>query len=157
MFSLFQPDQRDSSDVLQRGQEFSWVRPAVSLSLADSCAKDLSSLGNNHLYSGPVGPAAVVSGPGSSQRSALHRFHRRDASARFPSSGSPAKEAALGSLRGYDHLERGRWDVAQSVLVDVDALDDLAVPLVPYTTLFFVSLVLCSVRVNFSMVFISSL
>ena len=30
---------------------------------ADSCAKDLSSLGNNHLYSGPVGPAAVVSHP----------------------------------------------------------------------------------------------
>ena len=28
------------------------------------------------------------------QRSALQRFHRRDASARFPSRGSPAKEAA---------------------------------------------------------------
>ena len=61
------------------------------------------------------------------QRSALHHFHRRDASARVPSRGSPAKEAALGLLRGYDHLERVRWDVAQSVLVDVDALDDFAV------------------------------
>ena len=28
------------------------------------------------------------------QRSALHRFHRRDASARFPSRGSPTKEPA---------------------------------------------------------------
>ena len=28
------------------------------------------------------------------RRSALHRFHRRDASARFPSRGSPTKEAA---------------------------------------------------------------
>ena len=33
----------------------------------------------------------------------------------------------MASLCGYDHLERVRWDVAQSVLVDVDALDDLAV------------------------------
>ena len=37
------------------------------------------------------------------QRSALHRFHRRDTQR-----GSPAKEAALGLLRGYDHLERVR-------------------------------------------------
>ena len=44
-----------------------------------------------------------------------------------PQRGSPAKEAALGLLRGYDHLERVRWNVAQSVLVDVDALDDVAV------------------------------
>ena len=56
------------------------------------------------------------------QRSALPRFHRRDASR-----GSPAKEAALGLLCGYDHLERVRWNFAQSVLVDVDALDDVAV------------------------------
>ena len=46
------------------------------------------------------------------QRSASPRFHRRDAPARFPSRGSPAKEAALGLLRGYDNLERGRWNVA---------------------------------------------
>ena len=42
--------------------------------------------------------------------------------ARFPSQGGYP-----GLLRGYDHLERGRWNVAQSVLVDVDALDDVAV------------------------------
>ena len=33
----------------------------------------------------------------------------------------------MASLCGYDNLERVRWDVTQSVLVDVDALDDLAV------------------------------
>ena len=42
--------------------------------------------------------------------------------ARFPSQGG-----CPGLLRGYDHLERGRWNFAQSVLVDVDALDDVAV------------------------------
>ena len=41
--------------------------------------------------------------------------------ARFPSQGG-----CPGLLRGYDHLERGRWNFAQSVLVDVDALDDVA-------------------------------
>ena len=33
-----------------------------------------------------------------------------------PQRGSPAKEAALGLLRGYDHLERGRWIVARASL-----------------------------------------
>ena len=41
--------------------------------------------------------------------------------------GSPAREAARAYCGGYDHLERGRWNFAQSVLVDVDALDDVAV------------------------------
>ena len=57
------------------------------------------------------------------QRPALPRFHRRDASARFP----PNQGGCPGLLRGYDHQERGGWNVAQSVLVDVDALDDIAV------------------------------
>ena len=50
------------------------------------------------------------------------RLHRRDGPARFSSQGG-----CPGLLRGYDHLERGRWNVAQSVLVDVDALDDVVV------------------------------
>ena len=62
------------------------------------------------------------------QRSALPRLHRYDAPSWFPSQGG-----YLGFLRGYDHLKRGGWNVAQSILVDVDTLDDG---------------VLCSVRVN---------
>jgi hypothetical protein len=57
------------------------------------------------------------------QRSALPRFHRRDAPSAVPHS----QGGWLGLLRGYDHLKRGWWNVAQSVLVDVDALDDFAV------------------------------
>ena len=62
---------------------------------------------------------SFVPGP---QRSVYLVFTGADAPARFPSQGG-----CLGLLRGYDHLERGRWNVAQSVLVDVDALDDVAV------------------------------
>ena len=46
--------------------------------------------------------------------------------ARRPS-GFPSQGGYLGFLRGYDHLKRGGWNVAQSVLVDVDTLDDFAV------------------------------
>ena len=56
------------------------------------------------------------------QRSALPRLHRYDAPSWFPSQGG-----YLGFLRGYDHLKRGGWNVAQSILVDVDTLDDGAV------------------------------
>ena len=56
------------------------------------------------------------------QPSALPRLHRYNAPSWFPSQGG-----YLGFLRGYDHLDRGRWNVAQSVLVDVDTLDDFAV------------------------------
>ena len=51
----------------------------------------------------------------------LESRRRRDAPAVPQPGGCP------GLLRGYDHLERGWWNVAQSVLVDVDALDDVAV------------------------------
>ena len=40
---------------------------------------------------------------------------------------SPSQGGCPGLLWGYDHLERSRWNVAQSVLVDVDALDDVAI------------------------------
>ena len=74
--------------------------------------------------------------------------------ARFPSQGG-----CPGLLRGYDHLERGRWNFAQSVLVDVDALDDVAVLGAVHDLVLrvLVSLALCRVRVNVSIVFISSL
>ena len=52
----------------------------------------------------------------------LESRRRRDAPARLPSQGG-----CPGLLRRYDDLERGRWNVAQSVLVDVDALDDAAI------------------------------
>ena len=66
-----------------------------------------------------VGQSFVIPGL---QRSALPRLHRYDAPSWFPRQGG-----CPGLLRGYDHLERGGWNVAQSVLVDVDTLDDGAV------------------------------
>lgn len=69
---------------------------------------------------------------------------RRAVSAR-----SPIPGGCLVLLRGYEHLDRGRWRVDRTVPVCVDALEGAASS-VPYTTLFFVSLVLRSVRVSSS-------
>ena len=62
------------------------------------------------------------SGGGQGDKAQLIDGHRYDAPSWFPSQGG-----YLGFLRGYDHLKRGGWNVAQSILVDVDTLDDGAV------------------------------
>ena len=56
------------------------------------------------------------------QQSASHRFHRRGDPARFPQPGR-----LPGLLLEYDNLEGGRRQVAQSILVDVEALENVAV------------------------------
>ena len=45
-----------------------------------------------------------------------------------PLPGFSADEAESWLLLGYDHLDLSRRDVAEGVLVDVDALDDAAIP-----------------------------
>ena len=101
----------------------------------DSCLCKFSSRLSSRSYSGPL---YLVFTGATGQR------------------GSPVKGAA----RAYCG-DMTTWSVAGGTSprasLSMQTLWMTSPSLVPYTTLFFVSLVLCSVRVNFSIVFISSL